>query len=350
MRLLITLFLVGTLAGIVHAADPITVDAPVVKTDLNVLFIGNSMTWWNHMPRLVADLAAAMDPPVRVFPIMAVSPGMTLDGHLKEGSLARRAIAGDIATQRAYLTKEMQWYQQEAVAHGKDAAIAQNAARIAELLRVTDGKPKWDVVVIEPWGSDTADAKILSKKIRQLQDMISVSSPGARVIIYMVEQEKLGGNTDEVIRRRMSVYKELAATNNVQVAPAALACLLINMERPKKMVGGVHPDQLGSYAIACSVFTTLFDRSPVGLPVARVESHQYLWGKYSDGKPIDGIDFPAQPASFDASKKGSISVKVLNDDERTLIQANAWKAWQEWKTLSSAPAPTESSQPPKQKE
>ncbi|MEI7834322.1 MAG: hypothetical protein WCJ56_14130, partial [bacterium] len=133
MRLLITLLLAGALVGIVHAADPTPMDTPVVKTDLNVLFIGNSMTWWNHMPRLVADLAIAMDQPVRVFPIMAVSPGMTLDGHLKEGSLARRAIAGDIATQRAYLTKEMEWYQKEAEAHGKDAAIAQNAARIAEL-------------------------------------------------------------------------------------------------------------------------------------------------------------------------------------------------------------------------
>jgi hypothetical protein len=331
----VPLLLAGSLA--VQAADAGRTATAPAKRELNVLFIGNSMTWWNHMPRLVAELAANLHPPVQVRPVMAVSPAMTLDGHLKEGSLARRAIAGNIEAQRNYLTKEMQWYREEAKASENDPVLLQNADKIAAQLQALKDKPKWDIVVIEPWGNDTQDADTLSDKVATLQREIAKTSPKARVFIYMVEYER-DRESDDTLQTRMQVLREVERRNKCEVAPVALTIRNINKDgrNPEQKIGGVHPDLPGSYAIACTLFATIFKTNPVGFPVKRIESHQYEWGKTPADQPIDGIAFPAEPASFKPGKK-QIQVQILAEDEMKRIQEKAWESLQQWQESVKKP-------------
>jgi hypothetical protein len=127
----------------------------------------------------------------------------------------------------------------------------------------------------------------------------------------------------------MAVYRQLALSNGVSVAPAALACLRVNGERPEywlkdpKGAGDVHPGLRGSYTIACNIFTAIFDRSPAGLPVRRMESHFQIDTKAKDanGKPLLNKTYVW----------GTEHNATLDDRDMRLMQDQAWQAWQEWK-------------------
>jgi hypothetical protein len=74
-------------AGI--AQPPIAASEPVKR----VLFVGNSFTYGNDLPRLVAEMASAHDPPLRLEVHMVARDGMTLERHWREGEAARRLAA-----------------------------------------------------------------------------------------------------------------------------------------------------------------------------------------------------------------------------------------------------------------
>jgi hypothetical protein len=52
-----------------------------------VLFVGNSLTYYNDVPRIVASMLAATDHPIKVD--MLASGGATMADHLREGQLAK---------------------------------------------------------------------------------------------------------------------------------------------------------------------------------------------------------------------------------------------------------------------
>ena len=133
-----------------RAAEP---NAPV-KRDLNVLFIGNSMTFFCNMPRTVAELAEKMDPPVRINAVLSCQACNTLPGHAKDGSPSRRAIAGDLADQLKTMAGEIAFLEALTKA-GPDNALAKaDLARLRAAVKALEGKPTWDVAVIQPWGGD----------------------------------------------------------------------------------------------------------------------------------------------------------------------------------------------------
>ncbi len=57
---------------------------------LRVLFVGNSFTFGNELPRLVAELGLSQIPPVRLEVETAARNGMTLERHWEEGDVPRR--------------------------------------------------------------------------------------------------------------------------------------------------------------------------------------------------------------------------------------------------------------------
>lgn len=58
-----------------------------------VLFVGNSFTFGNDLPQLVAEMGMARDPPIRLEVDMVARDGMTLERHWNEGEVARRLTA-----------------------------------------------------------------------------------------------------------------------------------------------------------------------------------------------------------------------------------------------------------------
>jgi hypothetical protein len=306
------------------------------KQDLNVLFIGNSMTFFCNMPRTVAELAEKMDPPAYVHAALSCQACQTLSGHVKDGSPTRRALAGEIAEQRKRMQAEASFLESEVKARPDDVLAKADLARLQRDLKALEGKPKWDVVVIQPWGGDDSrDPAAFAANVKTLQEAIAKSSPGARVVLYMDPTRRFDSvKQEKSVRAAMEAYRDLARSNRVEVAPAALTGLLINRERPEKWLkirkrpDDAHHGLYGAYAVACTIFAALFDRSPQGLNVRRVEAHYRIsnWKQGPDGRKVKVETYKAHMAYF-----ADHSVETLSDEDMRLIQSKSWQAWQEWK-------------------
>jgi hypothetical protein len=322
-----------------QADDPGSATRPAAaKQDLNVLFIGNSMTWFCNMPRTVAELAEKMDPPVRLHAALSCQACNTLRGHVRDGSPTRRAIAGEIGEQLKKMAVEIAFLESEVKARPDDALAKADLARLHADVKALEGRPAWDIVVIQPWGGDDSkDPAAFAANVRTLQEEIARQSPGARVIMYMDPTRRFdSAKQEKSIRAAMEAYRDLARSNQAEVAPAALTGLLVSQERPekwlkiKKLPNDAHHGLYGAYAVACTIFAAIFDRSPEGLDVRRLEAHYQIsaWKKDADGKKAKVEPFKGHMGYFDDGP-----VQTISDEDRRLIQAKAWEAWRQWKAV-----------------
>jgi hypothetical protein len=179
------------------------------RPGLRVLFVGNSLTYYNDMPGLVHRLAAGDKRGRPLFAVYYTAPGWSL-----------RSASGDKGL--SDLLEEIRW----------DAVVLQEhsvrAAAPAERLR-----------------RDTVPFA------RKLQDLATAN--GARTIVFM------NWYADE------PEESDLAAELGAPMAPAALAWDEALRRRPAlNLLGGdgTHPNLAGSYLIACVFYATLTRRDP----------------------------------------------------------------------------------------
>jgi len=183
---------------------------------LRILFIGNSYTSRNQLPRLVANLAMAAEHPQRVDFEMIVAGGASLKRH---------------------------W----------------NAGRAQETLQ---SKP-WDYVVLQE------QSTLPLKNPQRYHDNVRlfaalIAERRAQVVLYLTWSRQAGPQTQEAITR--AVY-DIAEEMTALVVPAGLA-----WHRALHAVGGLqlyesdgsHPTLEGSYLAACTFHVALFGERPVG--------------------------------------------------------------------------------------
>lgn len=214
-RLLAAIGTVFFFVGPLHAADP--PKTAKATDDVYVLFIGNSLTYGNDLPRMVAELAkAGKQRPLRH---KSETPGgCTLEKHWKDGK-----------------------------------ALAQIQSS------------RWDFVVLQEQSqfpfSNRASMFEYGKKLDA-----EIKKQGAKTILYMTwalqdkpeQQPALSG-----------AYQELAKQMKAQTAPVGLAWesalasdkTLIMHSQDKK-----HPNKTGTYLAACVFYATIYGKSPEGLP------------------------------------------------------------------------------------
>jgi hypothetical protein len=201
--------------GLVGAGVVSNPFAPVLRGDIEaarsdrpggrVLFVGNSMTYYNDMPRMVETLAAG-DPGAR--PLLVVSytaPRWTLEGAAKDDRLAR-------------LIRDVRW----------DTVILQENTTLA--LR-SKSSLEHDSV---PY------AQALQRRI---------DGTGARALLY----ETWTGRSD------------LPALLDLPVAPVGPAIAESQSRRPDLrllMDDDHHPNRAGSYLAACVFYALVTKRDP----------------------------------------------------------------------------------------
>lgn len=184
---------------------------------LRVLFVGNSYTYVNELPRLIEQLAkSAKEPRVLETEMVAVG-GATLESHWEEG----RALA---------------------------------AVR----------KGPWDFVVLQEQGTRPLTQPEVMHRYARLFDA-EVKRAGAQTVFYLtwarLGQEQLQGARSEAY---LSIAKELGA----MVAPVGIVWQQVRRESPGIKLyseDGVHPSPAGTYLAACVFYVTFYGKSPVGL-------------------------------------------------------------------------------------
>jgi hypothetical protein len=201
--------------GLIHAGVVRSPFAPVLRGDIasarsgrpghRVLFVGNSMTYYNAMPQMVQRLAAADPGAEPLFAVSYTAPSWTLQGAAADDPLAK-------------LIRDVRW----------DTVILQeNTTRALE----SRSRLEHDSV---PYAQD-------------LQD--SIDRRGARPLLY----ETWTGSSD------------LPSLLDMPVAPIGPAIAEAHSRRADLellMDDGHYPNRAGSYLAACIFYALLTKRDP----------------------------------------------------------------------------------------
>ncbi len=204
-----------------------------------VLFLGNSLTYFNEMPRMTAAIAS------------------------REG----RPLLVDAVTQSGASLEDL-WF------------------RTDSLKRLW--QEHWDYVIIQERGGSAAQdrGELFHKYLGMFADQARKS--GATPLLFMTWHPA-----------NEAFFKAAARRANVRLLPVGMAW------DPSFDWDGSHPNVAGSYLIACTVYATIYDKAPVGLPF----EFRYLADKHE---------------FYDAS----LLQQMLNEEKAKTIQRAAWRAVQ----------------------
>lgn len=185
---------------------------------LRVLFVGNSLTYTNDLPGLVAAVAEAAGEE-RAFVHQSITRGNTsLIEHWSEGRAAALIASGD-----------------------------------------------WDVVVLQQGPSSTpANRQILIDYAERFAGV--AREAGAEPALYMVwpETSRRGAFVD--VSRSYQLAAEAVDGVLLPVGEAWRAAWDEDPDLPLYSLDGFHPSLLGSVVAALVIYGELYGRSPVGLP------------------------------------------------------------------------------------
>jgi hypothetical protein len=199
-------------------ATPTAAQAGRRRTPFRVLFIGNSLTESNDLPRLVAALSvvAGDDPPLQSASV--AYGGFALEDHLVQGDAPR--------------------------------AIAQGG---------------WDVVTLQQGPSTLPESRVNLIEYTKRFDTL-IRAAGAWTAIYGVwtDASRMFAFDDGI-----ESYRQAAEAVDGILCPAALAWKVAWRRDPSLPLYGpdnFHPSPLGTYLAALVIYAELRDKSPVGLP------------------------------------------------------------------------------------
>lgn len=192
-----------------------------------ILFIGNSYTYYNHLPELVRDLAASIDK--KIAPSYSLKGGESIQGHLKTDYLLKTIADG-----------------------GFDYAVIQEAS-------YTPSYPtRYVVENVYPYA-------------HKLDSLVRTGSPNVKIIYYMTWGHKNGivhhqtdyplNKTYQGMQDRITLtYLEMAQENGGLCAPVGMAWEKVVNERPDIELyakDNYHPSLEGSYLAACTILSTI---------------------------------------------------------------------------------------------
>jgi lysophospholipase L1-like esterase len=198
-----------------EAAGP----APEKPTDgktMRVLFIGNSLTAANNLPRMVQALAKASGKSLEVDDV--TYGGYSLEDHWNNGDAL------------------------DTIARGK-----------------------WDYVVLQHGPSSLPESRV---ELRTWTKKFApkIRAAGAEPALYMVWPSPDRINYYDDVRE---AYSLAAQDVNGMFIPAGEALRAAQKKGVKARLlsfDGFHPSEAGTYAVALSVYGMIFQQSPVGLP------------------------------------------------------------------------------------
>lgn len=201
-------------SGAVVAADDVLPE--------RVLFIGNSHTARHGgLDWAVGNMVATEDPPRAFEGTARTASGVTLEYHYRNGAIAAISEGG------------------------------------------------FDAVVLQSYlpGAWPPSTEPFMEYVARLHDVVQAS--GAETVIFMTWPQ--GRRDWATLDDFVAAHREAEALLDVPVAPVGVAFENARAERPDlELIGddAVHATWEGAYLAAATVYATLFDRSPEGLPYA----------------------------------------------------------------------------------
>lgn len=190
---------------------------PRGPSHLRVLFVGNSLTYFNDMPGIVAGMLTLRHPELRPQVAMVSAPGYTLREHFENG-------------------------------------------RVLQVL----SDQRWDVVVLQERGGYAIDHPGETRVYAQRLAAAAQRSGGKSMLFvdwFQASASQPPGQAEA----------EIASALGLSTLPAGPVLARLHQELPRLELlqeDGQHPSPAGSYAIALIAYVRLLGESPAGLPPA----------------------------------------------------------------------------------
>lgn len=184
---------------------------------LKILFVGNSHTFVNDLPKTFGSLVLAREPTRPLVVKDVTFGGATLDDHLARG-VARRAIESE----------------------------------------------RWDYVVLQEQSMLPSTAKDRYERAVRAFDAI-IRRAGAKTVLYAVWPHRVGQDPASLA----ATYREVAGDVHATLADVGAAWLRAERIDAKVVLyqaDGYHPAPAGTYLAACVFYETLVGKSARGLP------------------------------------------------------------------------------------
>ena len=270
-------------AGVLAVANPHGIrDQP----SASVLFIGNSYTYFNNLPEMFAALATEAGHHTRV--TMAAPGGWRLKDHWEKGEALGllRTQHWDYVVLQEQSTLGVNYYVEGRTRVAGDELFRPYATR---------------------WASEVRNA-------------------GATPVFYLTWAPR---DAPEDQRHLDYAYFHAASESDAVVTPAGWAWSLVRQHHPEIKLfheRGSHPSPAGTYLVACTLFATVFDQTPVGLP-SKIEGH------------------PVNLQTEKAELNETVPLVDLPLSEAEILQSSAWTAHQklnrqrEYPNLPKPPLP-----------
>jgi hypothetical protein len=202
-----------------HAESP----AKAPGKPLELLFIGNSYTFVNDLPEMLAELARA----AKVRPVHT-----------------RQVTAGGA-------TLEQHW------GDGKGAAVR----------AIDEDRP--NVVVLQEQSQLPRAAPEMFQHFARLFDE-RIRASGARTLLYVTWARRDSPGDQEALT---AAYAAVARERKATLVPVGPVWQAVRQQMPGLVLhdaDGSHPSPLGTYVAALTFFAVMYERSPEGLP-ARID-------------------------------------------------------------------------------
>ena len=222
----------------------------------DVLFIGNSYTYYNNLPAVLEAIAAALPGP-RLRTQSHLHGGYSLARHLEDGHL--------VPIFESPPTPDESW----------EAVVLQEQSRLG-------------TAYADSATGTLGDFGPFHSAVRSLD--AKVDALGAEPVLYMTwAKKRFPGQTEGLARAYDDIGRELEAP----VAPVGVAWGRVRAERPDLELfdpDGSHPSSAGTYLAACVLYATLADATPLGAP-SRIEG--VAWtppGRAANPEPVTLVD------------------------------------------------------------
>jgi hypothetical protein len=210
------------------ARDPVSGDLDLVRSDrpgVRVLFVGNSLTYYNGMPGMVRDLAKGDPGAPAVFAVQYARGGATLDDALGDDRL--RDLIADERWQAVVL-------QENSRISSQPSAVRERMLPAAAALEGMARTRRAQTILFETWGYEDGLPRH-DDSYESMQDRVDWA------------------------------YIQVASKVPALIAPVGEAWRVAVRRRPDIDLwkgDGLHPTRTGSYLTACAFYSMLTRRDP----------------------------------------------------------------------------------------
>jgi len=248
------------------------------QTTQNILFIGNSFTQRNNLTEAFKLLAEEGNPGIIFNVSMQTYGGRILKDHW-------RLRTQNFIKQKTLTIEEQQAtikYLEETIAKDPSDNYAVNAlSRHKELLKLmgTSKLNDWDYVVLQSWRDDlsgpNSDYMIYAPMFAEL-----IKAQGGKVLLYETTPTTHNAypltspptNQSFVLSKEKNI-STLGRQIDALISPMAIVALKCQTIRPDMTLcytDDNHPNQTMTYLTACTIYSSIFNRSAEGLSLDRI--------------------------------------------------------------------------------